>query len=421
MSIHILLGKPGSGKSLYATNRVLNELCETNRNIVTNLPLRLDRLNEYCQNRWPSTNLSPVTRIRLLTDDEMREFWKVRGEDDGKNGVAYFLDEAHIAFNAREWATLGKGALHYLSQHRKLGDIVWVITQAPGNLDKQFRSVAEDFTVLRNEYTAKWGMFRGRGRFVRRSYLSEPQANSEPFETASFTLDGVAECYDTAKGIGVHGSKADIGRRAKGIPILWVIPGFLVLASLCVVIPWALGKGAGAYLSGGQKGSSAAESASVVPPAVESAPVVAAPRAPAVERPAYVRQPVDEKTVWVTGYSVRGPKINVTLSDGRTLTEKDDLARVERNFVELKDGSRMYLKSVPPASPAAGLKAGLQPGGSERAALAGGEREGARKGESAQGAVGESPAEYRGEALFTPSKHIGEMPEKRNVSVSRSR
>lgn len=350
MSIHILLGKPGSGKSLYATNRVLRELSETGRNIVTNLPLRMGALNEYVQKRWPDQNLRAVERIRLLSDDEMREFWKIRGEGDGAQGVAYFLDEAHIAFNAREWATLGKGALHYLSQHRKLGDIVWVITQAPGNLDKQFRSVAEDFTVLRNEYTAKWGAFRGRGRFVRKSYLSEPQSSSEPFETASFSLDGVAECYDTAKGIGVHGNKADIGRRAKGIPIMWVLPLGVLLCSLAFVVPWGMGKAAGWYL-----GSKAPEN---VPAKVDGAAVsVSAPSSGVnafVPPPAVpVVRPVvaaSGDAVWVVGYAVRGRRLNVQLSDGRTLTEADDLKRVERNFAEMHDGTRYYLRR-PEAKP----------------------------------------------------------------------
>lgn len=172
MSIHVVLGKPGSGKSLYGTSRGILEFKEGTRNIVTNLPLRPDRLNEYLQGKYPTVDCRMVQRLRLLTDDEIPFFWKFRSPEDvappelyqlpqeqddkrreammrslnawsktptasdqGK-GVMYILDEAHIAFNARKWAQLGDAALFYLSQHRKLGDQVWVITQAPGNLDK---------------------------------------------------------------------------------------------------------------------------------------------------------------------------------------------------------------------------------------------------------------------------------------------
>lgn len=369
MSIHIIQGKPGSGKSLYATSRVIEELREGVRNIVTNLPLHPGRLNEYLQQKWPDQDCRMIQRLRVLTDDELREFWKFRGPDGAADahGVAYFLDEAHIAFNARDWATIGRGALNYLSQHRKLGDIVWVITQAPGNLDKQFRSVAEDFTALRNEYTAKFGPFRGRGRFVRRTYLQEPQQNSEPFETATFILDkeGIASCYDTARGIGVHGNKADIGRRAKGIPIWTVIPLALVVAVSCVFIPLALGRGVNRYVTGKVPAGAGAKVAPVrtdaeapsaaVPGGTDRKPV-AEPTSPKLDALPVDAKPTPSTAVWVTGYVVRAGKVNVTLSDGRTLSEHDGiLSRVTRTFVETKQGERIWLQRpavAPKAQPA---------------------------------------------------------------------
>jgi hypothetical protein len=358
MSIHIILGKPGAGKSLYAVRRLIDELRDTERNIVTNLPVRPDRLNEYLQTKWPDRDFRLLQRLRMLTDDEVKQFWTIRGpeivgggagsnldakyfpDSQGLRGVAYFLDEAHIAFNAREWASLGKGCLHYLSQHRKLSDIVWVITQAPGNLDKQFRSVAEDFTVIRNEYTAKYGIFRGRGRFVRRTYLSEPSGDkAEPFETAQFELDGVKECYDTAKGIGVHGSKADIGRRAKGIPIMWVIPAALVLALSCVFVPYLLGKGAQKFLGGEPKQAAKVERPEKLDTDRAEEFPVASP-APLGAPSNWHADTTPEKPLYLTGYTVRGQRFNAVLSDGRTLTERDGVvSSIERNGLVLKDGT----------------------------------------------------------------------------------
>lgn len=364
MPIHVILGKPGSGKSLYATQRLILELVEGERNVVTNLPLRVARLNEYLQQRYPSINTRLVERLRILTDEEMREFWKYRGpsgEDKGERGVAYFLDEAHIAFNARDWATLGRGALHYLSQHRKLGDIVWPITQAAGNLDKQFRSVAEDFTVLRNEYTAKYGPFRGRGRFVRKTYLSEPTPKAEPFETATFHLDvaGVASCYDTAKGIGVHGSKADMGRRAKGIPIMWVIPGGIALAALCGVIPWLLGKGAQSWIAGDAPAvaetpasvegtAGAGPSRPVSRPAPSSVVLEGSVSLPGLE---WVPDDKPERPLWVNGLiTVPGVYAAVAyLSDGRVLVTGDPrFERFDRRGI-VYDGRRIWLRPIGPA------------------------------------------------------------------------
>jgi len=330
MSIHIILGRPGSGKSMYATSRVLTELVEGQRNIVTNLPLRPDKLNEYAQTKYPTVNTRFVERLRILSDDEMRAFWKFRGPqlsdekpfgDDEGRGVAYFLDEAHIAFNARDWATLGRDAIHYMSQHRKLGDVVWPITQAVGNLDKQFRSVAEDYTVLRNEYTAKMGIFRGMGRFVRKSYYTEPQGKVEPFETATFQIDtaGIASCYDTAKGIGVHGSKADIGKRARGIPIWTIFPAFIALALSAVYLPMMAGKGAQKFLTG-----DTAKKVEEMSKAIPGTTPQAAKQVPTAEPTKTALQGQEKpKGPEVSGYMVRGNTILVTMADGTVLDETD--------------------------------------------------------------------------------------------------
>jgi len=267
------------------------------------------------------------------------------GDKDGKKGVAFFIDEAHIAFNARDWATIGRGALFYLSQHRKLGDIVWPITQSAGNLDKQFRSVAEDFTVMRNEYTARYGMFKGRGRFVRRTYTSEPSGNAEPFDKATFTLDkeGIASCYDTAKGIGVHGNKADIGRKTKGIPIMWVIPGFMLLALLFFLVPWYGSKMAVGWVTGGKlkemtdkakeathkDGAGVQSSAGtfldgIIPQRTQPGPGNTVPPLEYDIPPIAEVDVLERGQLWVTGVVQKGGWYNITLSDGRTIIESQE-------------------------------------------------------------------------------------------------
>jgi len=377
MSIHIILGKPGSGKSRHSTEVAGKQLLDTNRNVVTNLPIDMGRLNEFLQERFPREPVDVVRRLRIMTDDEMRNFWKFRGPDlrstdeiagkvdeekrfgrDDGRGVCYLLDEAHIAFNARDWAVLGRDAIHYMFQHRKLGDVVFPITQAVGNLDKQFRSVAEDYTVCRNEAVMKLGPFRGAPRFKLRRYYSEPTNNAEPYETVTFDLDkkGWASCYDTAKGIGVHGSKADIGRRAKGISIYWVFPIVICTAMLCVFIPMMLGRMAGSYVSGGKnKPGAGAKGAPDKPDAIAPAAAIAAFSGRDPAGAADLRQPTArtnthtpplQEQVWVMGSIVRRGKYNLLLSDGRTLSEDDGILQGGgRNFVETKDGQRFWWRN----------------------------------------------------------------------------
>ncbi len=350
MAIHFISGKPGSGKSLYGVHLLLKEITQGHRNVVTNLPLHPGRLNEYLQQKFPDRDLRLLQRLTILTEDQARTYWKFRGEDDGKLGVMYQLDELHLFFGARDWMQTGRDCLHYLSQHRKLGDVVIAITQSVSNVDKQFRSVAEDFTVLRNEYTAKFGPFRGRGRFVRKTYLSEPTGggHQEPFETASFTLDvkGIASCYDTAKGIGIHGNAADKGRKASGWSIWWTIPLGIGVASLAGIIPWVMAKGAARIVApapgAGAKG--APDRQDGVPPAEVGVGRIGDvfPSAGSLsDHPA----PPPHQSVFVSGLLYSREKVSVLLTDGRTLSEDDgSLRKINRTHVVLVDGTKVYFK-----------------------------------------------------------------------------
>jgi hypothetical protein len=296
VSIHFISGKPGGGKSLYATKLVFEELRFGNRQIVTNLALKPGELNAYyhrhygdpsssnrlrvpCFLRWLAWTIPdwlafkvfPVSleemehrtkqpqaddicsRITLISDDDLPTFftkrpgikidsitnedWRMGKRPDYSvvkdHGVFFVLDEVHIAFNSRAWASTGAEVLYYLSQHRKLGDDVICITQSVANVDKQFRSVAQDFTYIRNLGKESFGHFRLPMRFIRKTYAQPPSGdNSEPMEMGSFALDvnGLASCYDTAKGVGIHGrAGADTKHRKKGIHWLWFVIGLPAL------------------------------------------------------------------------------------------------------------------------------------------------------------------------------------------------
>lgn len=261
MAIHFVSGKPGHGKTLYCVGKIVRTLIQTERRIVTNVPLNLERLNEYIQEKFPKADPLLHERVVLLDEEQTKEFWLVGSGLESKNrsydpnendwrsglGILYVLDEIHIHFNAREWMKTGKDCLHYLSQHRKLNDDILCITQSIGNVDKQFRSVAEDFSVMRNEYSAKFGPFRGRGRFTRKTYetFTGDSSRQIPFETSHFQLDGagIASCYNTSAGVGIlNDSNPNKLKPAKGIPIMLIWP---VLAFVCIgltLVPYFLSR-----------------------------------------------------------------------------------------------------------------------------------------------------------------------------------
>ena len=284
MSLHFLSAKPRNGKSRYAVDFVFEELIYGNRHIITNLPLKLDRINELMQERYPkvferryvlrrawesyvvgdaSVNIAldrprHITEdIELIEDADLSTFFTHRGNGvrldhigndawrAGKRpdyskvndlGVLYILDEVHIPFNSRALATTGAEVLYYLSQHAKLSDTVIAITQNVGNVDKQFRSLAQDFTYITYLKKRRFGKFRLPDKFVWRTYPEMCTSDRQtPMDSGFFDLDrdDYANCYDTAKGVGIHGrAGADMNERKKGLSWTWLVSGFLLTAFL---------------------------------------------------------------------------------------------------------------------------------------------------------------------------------------------
>jgi hypothetical protein len=68
-----------------------------------------------------------------------------------------------------------------------------------------------------------------------------------------------------------------------------------------------------------------------------------------LRHPSFSLPPADKGHVWMVGYAVRGRTINVWLSDGRHLTERDpELGQLHRNSVEIE---RHRVWMMPPVRP----------------------------------------------------------------------
>jgi len=348
MSIHFISGKPGGGKSLYGVKLILEELMYGQRTIITNVPLKLPELNAYIQ-KTTDRAVDVVGRVWILTDDQTGAFWTYRPggvripqlDKDGwarglkpsyagikDSGVMYVIDEVHNFFGARQWALTGQDVLFYLSQHRKLGDTVVCITQAVQNVDKQFRSVSQDFTYLRNLQKETYGLFRLPGVFVRKTFGSPPTDNAIPMETGTFKLDvsGIASCYDTAQGVGIHGRGADQKERKKGMH--WSL-FFVFLAVLIAVVFFGLPRVIAAQFQ--TKGPVVHKGATVTSNA-PSAGVSAASGSAVVNSAevGFVKRPKLQSYAMVPG-----KRVLLFLSDGRVLSYPDDpgLSSVTRDYI----------------------------------------------------------------------------------------
>lgn len=276
--IHFLVGKPRNGKSLRAMMHIVRMLETTDRDVVTNMVLDLDELQQLLDTR--GHNFSVRHRVRILTDAEARNFWMCRGRGydlprppdyDDKNGAdvdysslftdprfirggkaalesvtgpldlrgtCYVVDEAHNYWPARGYQNTPRHATFYCSQHGKLNDECFFITQNTKLIDPNFYRLAQDFTYCRNHRLLKFGMFRGDDKFVAKTYESPAvSANEVTLNVETFRLDlAVARCYDTSAGVGMPGGgTADKGARAKGVPLKMVILG---LAAVLALFAW---------------------------------------------------------------------------------------------------------------------------------------------------------------------------------------
>lgn len=343
MSIHFISGKPGGGKSLYAVRLIVEELLAGHRVIITNVPLKLDALHSYVQEQAGDRVVDVIGRVWILDEEQTSQFWTFRpggvriprltqarwqaGEVPSykavnDSGVMYVIDEVHNFFGSRQWAETGRDVLFYLSQHRKLGDTVICITQAVGNVDKQFRSVTQDFTYIRNLSKERIGAFRLPGIFLRSTYPSPPTETAVPMERGRFTLDvrGIAACYDSAAGVGIHGRMADMGERKKGLP-WWA---FFVALTLVVwlIASYAPSAIASFFKTDYEKRPVSARVVSSSPAPVDQAPVELPSPALLVPVPA---GPQTATNVFITGMSRIGAElVHITLSNGKIIKFPQD-------------------------------------------------------------------------------------------------
>jgi len=78
MSVVMYLGLPGDGKSLSGVKRLVKELKETDRTIVTNLPVEMGELQSYLKAEFGS-DFNCMSRVEILEQGQVRKFWLYRG------------------------------------------------------------------------------------------------------------------------------------------------------------------------------------------------------------------------------------------------------------------------------------------------------------------------------------------------------
>lgn len=366
--IEFKLGKTGSGKSYLCVKEIIDFLRDTNAYINTNLPLDLGELNAYMARKYSELGVDVIGRVRILDAAETAEFYlhRERGNDlepvtkaqekllqypdfEGaaqKSGrpVVYVIDEAHIHFDAREWAKVGLTLNYFASQHEKFSTHIIFVTQFLKQVELRLREHATQFTECTNHALRNILVFKQPSYFTANVTYKAPPC--PPESTTRYTLDrDIAKCYRTTGGVGVAGQLSGrFYKKRKGLPI-WTAPIVILLIITALVYgpSWLIKKGTETALG-----------------AAEVAPVVNAPvRQQEEPVPTNTRQAVDteDKTpakgvvpegVYLTGAIRRGTRFVLVLSDGTVRTDRDNwdeprrvVESVSRTFADIR-GQRYY-------------------------------------------------------------------------------
>lgn len=152
MSLNIIVGRPGSGKSYEAVAFHVIPAIKEGRRVVTNLPLNLDHfvnvfgpevleLIEIVKDGFSKDN----GVIKAFSDAEhfTREEWK----NEAGQGPLFLIDECHFQYprTARDKKSSDDllSCLEYFSMHRHYGHDILFMTQSLGKLHKDLRDMIQ--------------------------------------------------------------------------------------------------------------------------------------------------------------------------------------------------------------------------------------------------------------------------------------
>jgi zona occludens toxin (predicted ATPase) len=152
--IEVFEGRLGGGKTYSAVSRMVAHLAAGGV-VCTNVDLLWPGIVKLVADRW-GFELEDSQLIRL-EDHQVYEFHKYTPSGTPDLPVLVVLDEAHIHFNARDYATTDKNyreTLIFLTQSRKVSTDVIFISQSIFNIDSQFARLVQYIWRFRD--LAKW-------------------------------------------------------------------------------------------------------------------------------------------------------------------------------------------------------------------------------------------------------------------------
>jgi len=138
MTLSILCGLPGTGKSLYQVHYGCKLANQMRCNLVSNVPLDFPALRKYCGMMGYGWLAHLIDSNQVVVIPGMQNVSEIFAH---KNAVV-LLDEAGVFFPARSFASMPKNVLVDLAQMRKGGLNIVAACQYFEQIDKAFRMLA---------------------------------------------------------------------------------------------------------------------------------------------------------------------------------------------------------------------------------------------------------------------------------------
>jgi len=162
--ISLIEAKPGQGKSIYATYRIIEMLAfKKKTRIATNMPLAL-----------PEKVLSKIVHVNDWYDIKrvMYEHLANSSKKGNEGSLLFVLDELSLLLDANNWDSLPQEVKFLLRQHRKFGVDILGFSQSVKDIDVKYRRLVQKLYVVKKVFVmkfAKWPI----GLFYLREYDSD--------------------------------------------------------------------------------------------------------------------------------------------------------------------------------------------------------------------------------------------------------
>lgn len=157
MSCDLYSGTPGSGKSLHAAKRIINTL-RGGKTVIANFPINLDYFINKRSGRMPK-KLGKFEYIGNadLTVDFLKKYSFENLKHFRESQCLVVIDECAVLFNPRTSLKSRQDWVNFLSQHRKYGYDILLISQSDQLIDRQIRPMIE--TEYKHRALSNYGLW----------------------------------------------------------------------------------------------------------------------------------------------------------------------------------------------------------------------------------------------------------------------